>query len=132
MTIKETYRNFLLQIQKIYPLNEASVITEWVFESVAHINKAKLLYYPEKYMTAEINERLNECMYELLQHKPVQYVLGEAWFYKMEFRVNEHVLIPRQETEELVELVLTTDNRRQTTSKILDIGTGTGCIAIAL
>jgi release factor glutamine methyltransferase len=69
----------------------------------------------------------------LLQHKPVQYVLGEAWFYNMKLKVNEQVLIPRPETEELVQLVLTHVAANQVAAPtILDIGTGSGCIAIAL
>ena len=53
-----------------------------------------------------MSKLLNNALQELLDHKPVQYVLGEAWFYKMKLKVNNHVLIPRPETEELVELVI--------------------------
>jgi release factor glutamine methyltransferase len=132
MTIKETYRNFLLQAQSIYNLNEASVITDWVFEKIANIEKSIFIKYPDKYMNEESNERINECLLQLMQHKPIQYILGEVWFYKMKLKVNEHVLIPRPETEELVEWLLMTEKQRPTTVSILDIGTGSGCISIAL
>ncbi len=72
-----------------------------------------------------------------MQHKPVQYVLQEAWFYKMKFFVNENVLIPRPETEELVSWIVE-DVRsamfdvRSNRLQILDIGTGSGCIAVSL
>ena len=85
----------------------------------------------------EATEKLKKYLEELLQHKPVQYVLHEAWFYKMKFFVNEHVLIPRPETEELVEWIVE-DVRsakydvRFEEFKILDIGTGSGCIAISI
>jgi release factor glutamine methyltransferase len=66
----------------------------------------------------------------LLQHKPIQYVLGETWFYNMKLKINEHVLIPRPETEELVQLLL--NESSYGTVKVLDIGTGSGCIAVAV
>ena len=71
---------------------------------------------------------------ELLDHRPVQYVLTEAWFQGMKFTVNEHVLIPRPETEELVNWVVETISSyvEPTNLTILDIGTGSGCIAISL
>jgi release factor glutamine methyltransferase len=77
---------------------------------------------------------LQNYLQQLLQHKPVQYVLNEAWFYKMKFFVNENVLIPRPETEELVEWII--KDVRCTMANvycsILDIGTGSGCIPISL
>ncbi len=79
--------------------------------------------------------QLNMYRDELLQSKPVQYVLGEAWFLNRKFFVNEHVLIPRPETEELVMLTIETLLNRGLQDKsihILDIGTGSGCIAISL
>jgi release factor glutamine methyltransferase len=132
MTIKEVYRSFLLQVQDIYPLSEATTITDWVFESVMNIKKADLIKNPHQLITKSSHLQINNHLQQLLQHKPIQYILGETWFYNMKLKVNEHVLIPRPETEELVEWVTTTDDRRLTTASILDIGTGSGCIAIAL
>jgi release factor glutamine methyltransferase len=68
----------------------------------------------------------------LLQYEPVQYILGQADFYGLKLAVNSNVLIPRQDTEELVDLVIKDYKNRSTPFKILDIGTGSGCIAIAL
>ncbi len=67
-----------------------------------------------------------------MQHQPVQYVLHEAWFYGMKLYVDEHVLIPRPETEELVEWMLKDAETNKQPINILDIGTGSGCIPIAL
>ena len=133
MTIKEQYHFFLQQLQTIYNLNEATVITDWVFESLAGIKRFDVIKNPNQQISNQKTEELTIALEALLQHKPVQYVLGEAWFYNMKLKVNEHVLIPRPETEELVQLVLNeaTDNQI-TTPAILDIGTGSGCIAIAL
>jgi release factor glutamine methyltransferase len=133
MTIKEQYRFFLQQLQTIYPLNEATVMTDWVFESLAAIKRFDIIKDPNLPLSTTTSEELNNALTALLQHKPVQYVLGEAWFYNMKLKVNEHVLIPRPETEELVQMVLNEAlNIHATAPNILDIGTGSGCIAIAI
>lgn len=134
MTILELYKHLLNRLQIIYNLNEATILTDWVFESIAGTKRADITLYPDKVPDSTITKKINDCLDELLQHKPIQYVLGEAWFYKMKFKVNEHVLIPRPETEELVQLIVN-DELRITNVKsmqMLDIGTGSGCIAIAL
>lgn len=80
-------------------------------------------------------EKWNTILADLQQEKPIQYITGEAWFYGLRFEVNENTLIPRPETEELVEFVLKeTSNFQLPTSNlnILDIGTGSGCIPISL
>lgn len=94
-------------------------------------------YKKEKTGTAMVNasdkQALENAVAQLLQHKPLQYILGEAWFYKWPFRVNEAVLIPRPETEELVEWIVQEEVPRWPgTPRVLDVGTGSGCIAIAL
>ena len=133
MTIKEQYRFFLQQLQIIYNLNEATVITDWVFESLAAITRFDVIKNPDQYLSAVNSEQLNNALTALLLHKPVQYVLSEAWFYNMKLKVNEHVLIPRPETEELVQLLLNEVMEiKNTIPAILDIGTGSGCIAIAI
>ncbi len=140
MISREIYRQYLQQLQQIYSAGEAAVITDWVFESVADLHRADIIKNPEHTIIAEKASQLNDCLTALLQHQPVQYVLGEAWFYKMKLKVNEKVLIPRPETEELVQLVannLKESFNDQSTGVIqplslLDIGTGSGCIAIAV
>lgn len=78
-------------------------------------------------------EKWNSIVNELKQEKPIQYILGETEFYGLRFLVNENTLIPRQETEELVELVIKESSQIEILNpKILDIGTGSGCIAISL
>ncbi len=129
MTIKEQYHSFLQQIQTIYNLNEATVISDWVFESLAGIKRFDIIKDPNQQLVNP--KEIEIVLEELLQHKPIQYVLGEAWFYNMKLKVNQHVLIPRPETEELVQLVLNeVTNIKMPT--VLDIGTGSGCIALAL
>ncbi len=132
MTIKELYRNFLLQLQGIYPLSEATVITDRVFESIAAIKRSDLVKNPSQQLDNNIIEQLNNACAQLLRHQPLQYVLGEAWFYHLKLKVNEQVLIPRPETEELVERIIVDGRSQITDPAILDIGTGSGCIAVAI
>lgn len=79
---------------------------------------------------AEI-EKWNNVLAQLQEHKPIQYIFGKAHFYGLEFFVNENTLIPRPETEELVEWIIK-ENEFKGKINILDIGTGSGCIAISL
>jgi release factor glutamine methyltransferase len=132
MMLKELYRNFLVQLQKIYGLSEATAITGWVFEKMVSLKRSDILKNPEKKMTDVAERMIQNTLQQLLQHKPVQYVLGEAWFYGMKLKVNEHVLIPRPETEELVEQLIKDRKSKLTDPVILDIGTGSGCIPIAI
>jgi release factor glutamine methyltransferase len=132
MMLKELYRNFLVQLQKIYSLSEATAITDWVFEKMASLKRSDILKNPEKQITPAADELIQNTLKELLLHKPIQYVLGEAWFYRMKIKVNEHVLIPRPETEELVEQLIKDRKSKLTDPAILDIGTGSGCIPIAI
>ena len=82
---------------------------------------------------AEVEE-WNTILADLQKEKPIQYITGEAWFYGLRFEVNENTLIPRPETEELVEWIIESQKSKVQTQKleILDIGTGTGCIPISL
>ena len=138
MTNKEIYRQFLHQLEQIYSSLEAMTITDWTFETVAGVKRSDLIKNPDQVVENKIILQLNSCLTELMQHKPIQYILGEAWFFKMKFKVNDQVLIPRPETEELVQLVLDDYNNKKYSQEsgkilsILDIGTGSGCIAIAL
>lgn len=132
VTIKVLYRNFLVQLQKIYSLSEATAITDWVFEKKVSLKRSDIIKNPDKQITADADKLIQKTLQELLLHKPVQYVLGEAWFYHMKLKVNEHVLIPRPETEELVEQLIKDRKSKLTDPAILDIGTGSGCIPIAI
>ena len=132
MFIKDLYRNFLVKLQQIYSLSEATTISDWVFEKMVSLKKTDILKNPGKIITPAADELMQQTLQQLMQHKPVQYVLGEAWFYNMRVKVNEHVLIPRPETEELVEQLITDRKSKLTDPSILDIGTGSGCIPIAI
>ncbi len=132
MLLKELYRNFLIHLQEIYTLGEATTITDWIFESIAGIKRADIIKEPMRPLKLSTTKPLNEALAQLLEHMPIQYVVGEAWFYHLKLKVNDQVLIPRPETEELVELAIRHCKSIITDPAILDIGTGSGCIAIAI
>jgi release factor glutamine methyltransferase len=130
MTIHEASQRLLFQLYHIYDQQEAGNIADWVMENLTGWKKVDRMLNKSVKMSAAMQTLLEKYIAELATHKPVQYVLHEAWFYGMKFYVDEHVLIPRPETEELVEWIIA-DVQNKNIS-ILDIGTGSGCIAIAL
>ncbi|TFF35685.1 peptide chain release factor N(5)-glutamine methyltransferase [Mucilaginibacter psychrotolerans] len=110
-----------------------------VMSEITDISRAKLKAFPEDDVPSEALENIGSILAELKTGKPVQYILGSTEFYGLTFLVNPAVLIPRPETEELVEWTLETVGSLQlaagieeTPLRILDIGTGSGCIAISL
>ena len=132
MTIKELYRDYLIKLQAIYNLSEATTITDWVFEKIAGLKRTDIITSPDQSVKISATKSLNSALAQLLEHKPVQYVLGETWFYRLKLKVNENVLIPRPETEELVDLIINDHKSKVAGLSIVDIGTGSGCIPIAL
>lgn len=118
------------ELSSIYPDSEISSFTKIIVE---HISKRQ--FSPFLLDTLQLSEEQKEeikCIVERLQiEEPIQHILGETEFYSLPFYVNKHVLIPRPETEELVELILN-DCDTNMSLNILDIGTGSGAIAIAL
>jgi release factor glutamine methyltransferase len=126
------YQFYIEKLQTIYNIDESKAITNNVFEELLLVKPHQIKILNIDISDEEENNLLT-ILDRLLSHEPIQYILGKAWFYGNKFLVNKHTLIPRNETEELVELVVKTINNTSfKTPKILDIGTGSGCIAIAL
>ena len=137
MTTEQCYYDFLKKLSSIYNSREAANITDWAFENATGIKRWERAINKDVELKKSTLQKLQNYLHELLKHKPVQYVLHEAWFYKMKFYVNEYVLIPRPETEELAEWIVrdirsTMYDVRCEEVKILDVGTGSGCIAISI
>ncbi|QNL21956.1 peptide chain release factor N(5)-glutamine methyltransferase [Hyphobacterium sp. CCMP332] len=126
-------RNIYLQIREnlksIYELNEADSIAELLLESKVPKPRLKLISDPNMLINEKDVQDLYKSLLELKANKPIQYVLGETEFMGLKFKVNENVLIPRPETEELISWILKEDVSEKA---ILDIGTGSGCIPIAI
>ena len=131
MTISEAGKNLLAALRSIYDERESANVVALVMEKITGFSKSEKLMHKHFLLDAVQQKLYDDFIARLLQHTPVQYVLHEAWFFGMPFYVDESVLIPRPETEELVETVLE-DNKSMQSLSILDIGTGSGCIAISL
>lgn len=122
------------KLLSLYDENEAAAISHELLLHITGANKMQRLMLKEKEFSLEQQSLFDQSLDQLLTGKPIQYITGLAWFKGNEYIVNEHVLIPRPETEELVDWIITDqkqDNRKDTLH-ILDIGTGSGCIAISL
>ena len=141
MTINEAYQHLLDELFSVYERDEAETIARFVFEDVFALKPSSVVMDADKNFREENILKLNVCIKRLKNHEPVQYVTGKAFFYGNEFDVTPAVLIPRPETEELVEWVIEAVKSWQLAvdsletdayKKILDIGTGSGCIAISL
>jgi len=133
MTIQQSYKQLLFQLYEMYGDREAANIADIVIENITGFKKVDRLINKQFPLNEEQLQLLNDYTNELLKHKPVQYVLSEVWFAGMKLYVDENVLIPRPETEELVEwIVKTVASRKSQVASILDIGTGSGCIPVAL
>ena len=131
MTIRSAQQNLLTQLKLLYDEREAANIADLVLEHITGKTKSGRLLIKDELLSTAARSQLEQITKELATHRPVQYVLGEAWFAGMCFFVNEYVLIPRPETEELVNWVVDVAGKAAAT-KILDIGTGSGCIPTAL
>lgn len=133
MTIQQAYQQLLLQLYDLYNDREAANITDWVIEHVTGQRKIDRVTHTGLPVNNAQQERLKHITEKLLQNTPVQYVLNECWFAGMKFYVDERVLIPRPETEELVEWITEEiAGRKHEVRNILDIGTGSGCIPVVL
>ncbi len=148
VTIQAATQQLLFQLYHLYEEREAAAIADLVMEHITEWQKIDRIINKHIPLPLPGIALLKKYTDELLTHKPVQYVLNEAWFSGMKLYVDENVLIPRPETEELVEWVVEeiqsakyevqngdTENFVSRTSHfahILDVGTGSGCIPIAL
>ena len=118
------------RLNSLYPASEADQLAALMIEDQFGISISAQLLNPSIHVSTKIEKMINSMVERLRQHEPIQYVIGYTEFFGHRFKTDRRALIPRPETEELVQMVLQQDLK--TSSKILDIGTGTGCIAISL
>jgi len=127
-----TYNELWRQLAEIYDEDEAKAIARMVYEVRYGLTLSDIYLGKDTQLSAACQTELEEIAKRLLQGEPIQYVLGQADFCGRTFMVNEHVLIPRPETEELCQWIKSTQKGRFFLCTLLDIGTGSGCIAITL
>ncbi len=135
MTFEAAEQSLATALDGLYENREAATIAGMVMEFVTGKSKMDRWLQKNELLSIEYLKSLEKYSKELLTGKPVQYVLGEAWFAGLCLTVNEHTLIPRPETEELVYLCANwaaTNKIQDAPLQILEVGTGSGCIAIAL
>lgn len=134
MKIKEYRTNFIQELSPIYDAGEAESFFYLILEEKNQLKRIDLALNPDLTFSNEEIQLWNSILDSLKKEIPIQYLLGKTSFYGLDFEVNANVLIPRLETEELVDWILTNQRINESTNplKILDIGTGSGCIAISL
>ena len=128
MDWQQAQKELIIQLIPLYGDREAAVIADWTMENLSGWKKIDRLLHRSDLLPPETLNTYQKYTAGLLAHRPVQYVLHESWFAGMKLYVDENVLIPRPETEELVEWILSSSP----ITNILDVGTGSGCIALAL
>ncbi len=132
-TIKDVFTDYRESLSEVYNRSEIEAITLLTVSEICNLSKAKIKAFPETELNQQQGDELSEILTQLKTGKPIQYILGKTEFYGLTFKVNPSVLIPRPETEELVAWALSSVGSEQlAVGSILDIGTGSGCIAISL
>ncbi len=129
-TIKDIRSCLSLELEKLYAPPEIAAMAAIIIQQLFRDSGINIYAFPETHVTVRQAARVKEICRELRLGKPLQYILGETNFYNCSIRVNESVLIPRPETEELVDLIIKENSGYS--GYILDLGTGSGAIAIAL
>lgn len=133
--IKDVIRFFREELHGLYDEAEIETFIAFCFEDFINVKRFEISLKANDTISESELLKFNFAVKELKKHKPIQHILGKADFYGLKFIVSKNVLIPRQETEELVQLVIKENQYNSildTSYSILDIGTGSGCIAIAL
>ncbi len=134
MTIRAYRTHFIQALSSVYEEGEAESFFYLILEAKQQLKRIDLALQPDLTFTEVELVVWNSILEDLKKEIPIQYLLGKTSFYGLDFEVNENVLIPRPETEELVEWMLQDCAKREATNdfSILDIGTGSGCIPISL
>lgn len=136
MTLNEARTVLKKELSDVYDSDEVKNIVDLVLEHITGLPRIQQVRNKIPYLTCTQLEDLDSITERLKKNEPVQYVLGEAWFAGLKFKVNRNVLIPRPETEELVDWIVKEVNAQRSMlniqCSIIDIGTGSGCIPIAL
>src|SRR6187402_1610567 len=134
MKIKEYRNQFIQALTSLYGEDEAESFFYLILEEKQKLKRIDLALHPDLQFSQEEILVWNSIVEQLKLEIPIQYLLGKTSFYGLDFEVNANVLIPRPETEELVDWIISNNLKSEQSKsvKILDIGTGSGCIAVSL
>lgn len=129
--MQETLKKLRSVLVPIYGRGESEAIIRIIFHYLKGWNLTDMLIHSSDHLSPFIKDEIDKILKRLQDHEPIQYITGEARFHGMEFKVTPDVLIPRPETDELVDLIISQNSDKEDL-KVLDLCTGSGCIAIAL
>lgn len=132
MTLKEYRSHFKTKLRSLYPEEEIGSFFYIVTEKFLNLKRVEVALELQKKITSEEITSFENALHQLEREVPIQYIIGETLFFGLTFKVNSSVLIPRPETEELVDWIVNDYTENDAPLTILDIGTGSGCIAISL
>ena len=131
ISIAQLSRQIQTKLTPIYGEGEAKAMVRLIFHSLKGWSLTDMIIHADNIVSPYVLEKTEKIISRLLDNEPIQYILGEAYFYGMNLKVDNSTLIPRPETEELVDIIVH-ENQSHKDLNILDIGTGSGAIAIAL
>src|SRR5690349_22408687 len=120
---------FHSELASVYEPGEIDAMMFTALQKYLGFTRTDVLRRSEENLNQSDLLKLYDCVKDLKKQIPLQYILKEAWFYNLKFYVNKHVLIPRPETEELVDLII---KENKNAKSFLDLGTGSGCIPISI
>jgi release factor glutamine methyltransferase len=132
MSLQELKQVFKEALAGEYESIELNSLMSMLFEHITGWDQIKQVLNKDLPLSKEIIDKTNEALLSLKEGKPIQYIIGKAWFMGNEYKVDESVLIPRPETEELVDWIIEYATIIDKPLQILDVGTGSGCIPISL
>lgn len=130
INIKKVISFIKSELKEFYPMSEIDSFVYLIFEQLFNYSRTKLLISQDVEILEDSYQNILNIIRDLKLYKPIQYILGETIFYNLTFNVTPGILIPRPETEELVDWIIKESPDKY--KRILDIGTGSGCIAISL
>lgn len=131
MRIRALHQSIKKDLGSCYPIEEAAAITDLLFADLLGFSRSYIITHNDQILSESDLKMMQEKTKLLLAFSPIQHIIGQAPFLDLQFYVNENVLIPRPETEQII-FIAESLLEKHPLSKILDIGTGTGCIPIAL